>query len=117
MPAEQKLPAPDQVPRQWVGAPPELAELDAAINQAQLVALDTEFIRERTYFPKLALLQCCIDQQPSAYLLDPTTLNLTNFWSTLVSSDATVAIHAGSQDLELILQQAGTLPENLFDTQ
>lgn len=108
---------PADIPRRWVDRPEQLPAVIAAIDQAGLIALDTEFIRERTYFPKLALLQLCTDIHDDVYLIDPLAVDLTKFWRHLGQTQATLAIHAGEQDLALIDQENANLPERLFDTQ
>ena len=84
--------------------------------EAPDLPLDTEFIRERTYFPQLALLQ--IATEDTVWLVDPVTdLDLRPFWQALVATDVPVILHAGDQDLDLILAAAGQLPNDVFDTQ
>ena len=100
----------------FVTRPEHLEALLAAMRHASYLPLDTEFIRERTYFPQLALLQIATDD--AVWLVDPVAgLDLTPFWKALVSTDAPVILHAGDQDLDLILAAAGTLPRDVFDTQ
>ncbi|MFI9650926.1 HRDC domain-containing protein [Guyparkeria halopsychrophila] len=100
----------------FVTRPEELAALIEAMGAASYLPLDTEFVRERTYFPQLALLQ--IATTDTVWLVDPIAgLDLTPFWQALVSSDTPVVLHAGDQDLDLILTAAGRLPPQVFDTQ
>ncbi|HER34850.1 MAG: HRDC domain-containing protein [Halothiobacillaceae bacterium] len=87
-----------------------------AIEQADALPLDTEFIRERTYFPRLALLQ--IATGPTVWLVDPTSgTDLSPLWEALVTTRTPVVLHAGDQDLDLILGAAGRLPRKVFDSQ
>ncbi|WP_322521626.1 HRDC domain-containing protein [Guyparkeria halophila] len=100
----------------FVTRPEELAALIEAMNMAHYLPLDTEFVRERTYFPQLALLQ--IATTDTVWLVDPIAgLDLTPFWHELVVRDTPVVLHAGDQDLDLILTAAGRLPPQVFDTQ
>jgi len=100
----------------FVTRPDELAALIEAMDAARYLPLDTEFVRERTYFPQLALLQ--IATTYTVWLVDPIAgLDLTPFWQELVTRDAPVVLHAGDQDLDLILTAAGRLPRQVFDTQ
>ncbi len=100
----------------FVTRPEELAALIEAMASARYLPLDTEFVRERTYFPQLALLQ--IATTDTVWLVDPIAgLDLTPFWQALVSRDTPVVMHAGDQDLDLILTAAGRLPTQVFDTQ
>jgi len=103
------------------------AELDHALQQlagSDFVALDTEFMRESTYFPRLCLVQaatadCCV-------LIDPLVIaNLRALWTFLLDRRRLKVLHAARQDLEtLSLSIARTLPDDgptvpgpLFDTQ
>jgi len=76
--------------------------------------LDTEFHREKTYFPKLALLQVAWGDQ--LVLIDPLAVDLSPF-AAVLESDATAVIHAADQDLEVLLLACNALPSVLFDTQ
>lgn len=77
-------------------------------------SLDTEFHREKTYFPKLALLQVAWGDR--LVLIDPLAVDLAPF-AAVLESDATAVIHAADQDLEVLLLACGALPSVLFDTQ
>ena len=100
----------------FVTRPEHLEALCEAMQQAPYLPLDTEFVRERTYFPQLALLQ--IATGDTVWLVDPVAgLDLTPFWQALVTTETPVVLHAGDQDLDLILAAAGQLPGNVFDTQ
>jgi len=103
------------------------AELDHALqllSGSEFIALDTEFMRESTYFPRLCLVQaatpdCCV-------LIDPLSIaDLRAFWTFLLDRKRLKVLHAARQDLEtLSLSIARTLPNQnpavpgpLFDTQ
>ncbi len=77
-------------------------------------AIDTEFHRERTYFPQVALVQLAWADQVA--LIDPLALDLTPM-AELLNSDALCVMHAGTQDLEVLDLAAGAVPTRLFDTQ
>ena len=100
----------------FVTRPEALDALLAAMATADYLPLDTEFVRERTYFPRLALLQIATGDR--VWLVDPESgIDLTPFWNALVTTDVPVILHAGDQDLDLILSAAGRLPDEIFDTQ
>ena len=88
---------------------------EQARNHAQ-VALDTEFVRTRTYYPQLGLIQLYDGEQLS--LIDPLPIKQ---WQPFIDllSDSTVAkfLHAGSEDLEVFLNAFHTLPTPMIDTQ
>ena len=86
---------------------------DALFNQNP-VAIDTEFMREKTYFAKLCLVQVAtID---SIFCIDTlSTVNLEKFWRSVSSSYC--VFHSVRQDLEILFQTANILPKKIFDTQ
>ena len=77
-------------------------------------ALDTEFHRERTYWPKVALVQ--IAWPGELVLIDPLEVDLTPLRA-VMESDALAVLHAASQDLEVLELATGAIPQRLFDTQ
>ncbi|MHB8254769.1 MAG: ribonuclease D [Acidiferrobacter sp.] len=85
-----------------------------AIAGASWVGLDTEFVRERTYFAQLCLIQLALPD--ALVLVDPLQVDIRPLGAALRSSGVKV-FHAGRQDLELLLQETQTLPTPLFDTQ
>lgn len=78
------------------------------------MALDTEFHREHTYYPELALLQLAWGDR--VVVVDPLAVDVAPF-AEILTGPALVVIHAASQDLEVLLETCGTLPARLFDTQ
>jgi len=78
------------------------------------IAVDTEFHRERTYFPKVALVQ--IAWPDGLALIDPLAVDLTPL-AELLASDTLWVMHAAGQDLEVFQRACGTAPRRLFDTQ
>lgn len=93
----------------------QLAELAARWCEAPLLALDTEFVRETTFFPIAGLLQLGDTEQQ--YLIDPLAIG---DWTPLRDVFATATpkvLHACGEDLELFQQVLGTAPQPLFDTQ
>lgn len=91
-----------------------LSELLAGLNASRPIAFDTEFQRERTYYPKLCLVQLGDGDRVAAVdaLAD---IDLKALWRTL--GDRTVWLHSGRQDLELLWQVARCRPGSLMDTQ
>lgn len=76
--------------------------------------IDTEFHRERTYYPQLALMQLSWADQIA--LVDPLAVDM-GLFARALQSDAVVVMHAASQDLEVLDLACGVLPKHLFDTQ
>lgn len=98
----------------WVADADGLDQLIDELVDVEVFAVDTEFHREKTYFPQLALVQVAWKDQ--RVLLDPLAVEIGPFGRALVGS-ATVVMHAASQDLEVLDLRCGVLPERLFDTQ
>jgi len=100
----------------YIDTPESLLKACAQLHQCKVLAVDTEFHRETTYHPEFALLQIYADQQ--CWLIDPIALgDLTPVWDVLCNPDILKVFHAGRQDLEIILKEAGKLPLPVFDTQ
>lgn len=84
------------------------------LSQQERIGIDTEFMRESTYFPQLCLIQVAIDEQ--LVCIDPLDSESPGgFWDAL-HAPAWV-LHSGRQDLEVMSQVAGQLPNRVFDTQ
>ncbi|CAN5786878.1 ribonuclease D [soil metagenome] len=98
----------------WVDTDQGLADVVAELVEQPAFGVDTEFHREKTYYPQLALVQISWDQE--RILVDPLAIDLTPFAEAL-TSPATVVMHAASQDLEVLHRACGVLPRELFDTQ
>ncbi len=92
-----------------------LEELCSSLKQAARISLDTEFERRDTYFAKLALVQLSYNEK--IYIIDPLTLDITALWNSIMASNATIIIHSGRQDLEIIYNSCKRIPSNIFDTQ
>lgn len=85
-------------------------------SQAPVLALDTEFVRTRTLFSKLGLIQVFYGDQVA--LIDPLCeLDLEPFWQLLTNTDIVKVLHSCHEDLEVFKKYANRLPVPLFDTQ
>lgn len=102
----------------WIDRQADLDEVVAALATQPRYALDTEFHRERTYFPKLALLQVAWrdGEAQRLALIDPLAVDVKVFDS-LFASEALCVIHAAQQDLDVLTHAVGSVPARLFDTQ
>ena len=102
----------------WVDRQGDLDDLIAALAAEPRYALDTEFHRERTYYPKLALVQLAwrSSQGQQLALIDPLAVDVTPF-AKLFASDALCVIHAAQQDLDVLTHAVGSVPARMFDTQ
>lgn len=93
-----------------------LDRLLQSLTQTANVAIDTEFVRERTYYPRLCLIQLAVEE--AIWCVDPLALDdLTPLYRALASPDCTKTFHAARQDLEIFFNEHGDVPTPLFDTQ
>ena len=91
-----------------------LADVVAEAAKAPLYALDTEFHRERTYFPRLALVQ--LQWGNTNVLVDPLAVDPRGL-APLLRSGSLAVLHASQQDLEVMQYAVGCVPSRMFDTQ
>jgi ribonuclease D len=95
----------------------DLADFCKRLEGAPYVAVDTEFLREKTYWPKLCLVQVAYDDQAAA--IDPLAQNidLDPLFDLMDDQDTLKVFHSASQDMEVFFSVAGRIPEPIFDTQ
>jgi ribonuclease D len=94
-----------------------LAGFCARATKFDFVTVDTEFLRETTYWPKLCLLQAATPDE--AILVDPLAdgLSLQPFFELLANRKIVKVFHAARQDIEIFVKLSGVVPQNIFDTQ
>lgn len=93
-----------------------LNNLCEQLAKAKVLAIDTEFVRTRTLYAKLGLLQVCDGEQLA--LIDPLAIDdLSPFWALLTNESITKVLHACSEDLEVFLTAGDCKPVNLIDSQ
>ncbi len=93
-----------------------LARFCERASDSKVLAVDTEFLRERTYFPRLCLIQVATADESCA--VDPILIeDLTPLRRLLEDRSVTKVFHACTQDLEVILDGMGCVPAPVFDTQ
>ncbi len=99
----------------------ELAAFCSAAAQYPYVTVDTEFLRERTYYSKLCLVQLAVpsEDEDSAVLVDPLAdgMSLEPLYQLFSDESVVKVFHAARQDLEIFWVDAGVFPTPLFDTQ
>ncbi|MBA3511318.1 ribonuclease D [Sphingomonas sp.] len=95
----------------------ELSSLVDRLSRQPFIAVDTEFMRENTYWPILCLLQVASSEEAAA--IDPQAdIDLSPILELLVENkDVLKVFHAGGQDLEIVHNLTGKVPSPLFDTQ
>jgi len=94
-----------------------VAALAARFADAEFLAIDTEFMREQTYYAQLCLIQ--ISDGSHAAAIDPLApgIELSPLWDLLGNERITKVFHAAHQDLEIFFKEMGKLPLPLFDSQ
>ncbi|MBS0273083.1 MAG: ribonuclease D [Proteobacteria bacterium] len=94
-----------------------LKALIGELEGAPYLALDTEFLRDQTYWPKLCLIQ--VASPTAAAIIDPLAggIDLKPFYELLKKPNIVKVFHAARQDIEIFQQQGGVIPNPLFDTQ
>ncbi len=95
-----------------------LDDLMGRLAKADFVTVDTEFMRENTYYPELCLVQIADDKEAAA--IDPLAdgIDLKSLLDLLCDNDDVLKIfHAGGQDVEIIYNLTGKTPQPIFDTQ
>jgi len=96
----------------------DLADLVSRMKGHEFIAVDTEFMRENTYWPDLCLLQVASPDEAAAIDPKADNINLEPLLELMVNNDNILKVfHAGGQDLEIIHNLTGEVPNPLFDTQ
>jgi ribonuclease D len=95
----------------------KLAETCSKLAQSRYITVDTEFLRESTFWPILCLIQTASPDLEA--MIDPLAdgLDLTPFYDLLQNPDVLKVMHGCRQDIEIFHKNAGIIPQPLFDTQ
>lgn len=95
----------------------ELANACAALARHPFVTVDTEFLREQTFWPQLCLIQMA--SPDDGFIVDPLApgIDLAPFFDLMQNEGPVKVFHAGRQDIEIIHAKTNTIPAPLFDTQ
>jgi ribonuclease D len=100
----------------YIDSQKELNECCLKLKKSALLAVDTEFVRETTFFPQPGLIQ--VSDGLDISLIDPNAkLDLQVFFDLLESPDIRIIMHSSSEDIELFYYMGCGLIQNLFDTQ
>ena len=95
----------------------QLLDLCSQINESSLIAVDTEFMREKTYYPLLCLIQINVNNKCFAIDSLSKELDLQPFFDILQNPDIKKIFHSLRQDVEIFNQITGKAPVGLIDTQ
>jgi ribonuclease D len=95
----------------------DLKAFAAELEGGPFAAIDTEFMRDQTYWPKLCLIQAAGPE--TAAIIDPLSkdLDLAPLYDLFKAKNVVKVFHAAKQDIEIFHHQAGVIPDPLFDTQ
>ena len=95
----------------------DLTQAVRRLSTSEFVAVDTEFLREQTFWPQLCLIQIASPEE--AMIIDPMSpgLDLKPFWELMGDQRVVKVFHAARQDIEIVYARAGLVPQPVFDTQ
>ena len=100
----------------YISTQENLAAFAERARSSSVLAIDTEFLREKTYYAKLCLLQLATDDE--VVIVDPLEVRNLSVLAPLMLDEGIVKLfHAGGQDLEILNRELGVLPKPVFDTQ
>lgn len=100
----------------YVDSDQKLVDFCASVESAEYCAVDTEFVREKTYYPALALIQIATEQHLGC--IDPLAINNFEPLKALMQKPGLIKVfHSSSQDLEILFQTFQQVPTPIFDTQ
>jgi len=101
---------------QYIDSNDQLAGFYDSIKDARYCAIDTEFVREKTYYPILSLIQIASAERMAC--IDPLVIDdFSPLLSLLKNQNIIKVFHSPSQDLEILFQQFSVIPQPVFDTQ
>ena len=115
MPNPQRAPRP--APLDLVDTSQALAALCGRLRQEPWITIDTEFMRERTYYPELCVVQLAGQTEVAIVDAQASGMDLAPLGALLSDTNVLKVFHAARQDVEIFLQLYGTVPTPLFDTQ
>ena len=94
-----------------------LSLLCGRLSHAPYITVDTEFMREKTYWPQLCLVQLADENEAAAVDVLAEDINLRPLLDLMANKKILKVFHAARQDLEIFYRLMGALPAPLFDTQ
>ncbi len=95
----------------------DLSSACQRLSTSDFVTVDTEFMREQTFWPQLCLIQ--IASPDNALIIDPMApgIDLGPFWKLMANENIVKVFHAARQDIEIVYAKTGSVPHPVFDTQ
>jgi ribonuclease D len=95
----------------------ELADFCRRLSNEEFVTVDTEFLRDNTYWPRLCVVQLAGDDEAGAIDAIAEGIDLSPLYELMSAPNVMKVFHAGRQDVEIFFHQAGAIPAPVFDTQ
>lgn len=112
----RRPPTPDLIEPVWIDTADALRRRCTSWKKAPALAIDTEFVRTRTFFPRLGLIQ--VSDGNETCLIDPLAISsLETLEDVLQAPKVIKVLHSCGEDLEVFYHRFGTIPHPLFDTQ
>ena len=100
----------------YIASQDDLESFVERSRTSSILAIDTEFLREKTYYPKLCLMQIAVDDEIA--IIDPFAVDDLHVLAPMLEDENIVKVfHAGHQDIEIIIYDIGCVPKPVFDTQ
>lgn len=100
----------------YVETQTQLEELVGDLEGSKILAIDTEFLREKTYYAKLCLIQ--VNNGSIKAIIDPLSVHNLKVLVPIMQDEGCVKVfHSGSQDIDILYHTLGVMPAPLFDTQ
>lgn len=100
----------------YIASQDDLESFVERSRTSSILAIDTEFLREKTYYPKLCLMQIAVDDEIA--IIDPFAVEDLRVLAPMLEDESIVKVfHAGHQDIEIIIYDIGCVPKPVFDTQ
>jgi len=95
----------------------DLSSACQRLSTSDFIAVDTEFMREQTFWPQLCLIQIASPEE--ALIIDPMAsgIDLGPFWALMANERIVKVFHAARQDIEIVFAKTGLVPHPVFDTQ
>lgn len=95
----------------------DLAAATAALARHDVITVDTEFMRESTFWPRLCLIQMAAEGVEALVDTQAPELDLAPFFELMANENVLKVFHAARQDIEIVYHAAGVIPHPIFDTQ
>jgi ribonuclease D len=111
------MPRPSEPTPRFLTSSEELAALCERLRQEPFVTVDTEFMRERTYWPELCVVQLAGREEVAVVDAQAEGMDLAPLGELLADPAVVKVFHAARQDVEIFLLRFGAVPTPLFDTQ